>query len=163
MKAPPEQPARFSADLCCNPPQHMHICATMSRLLVAFSLLLFASAAHPASILVPNTSFESPATDFASPFMSSWQKAPQPIWYNDPRFPWSQLAGQFLNTSNGAPDHIDNLDGQQAAYLFALPDVAIFQDYNTIAGSNAVPSREFNAQFEAGRSYTLTVGVLGGG
>src|SRR5262249_29870813 len=104
-----------------------------------------------------------PATDFAGPAMDGWRKAPQPIWYNDPIFPWEQLMGQFLNTSNGALNHIDNMDGQQAAFLFALPQLAIFQDYNTISGTSATPSRQFNAQFEAGKSYTLTVGVLGGG
>src|SRR5262245_12422222 len=95
--------------------------------------------------------------------MSSWQKAPHPVWHNDPRFRCCQLAGQVLNPSHGAPDQTVNLHGALDGYVAALPDVAIFQDDNTIAGSNAVPSREFNAQFEAGRSYTLTVGVLGGG
>src|SRR5262245_36827581 len=61
------------------------------------------------TIYVLNFSFESPATDFASPFLNSWQKTPQPPWYADTNFAWSQLVGQFLNTSNGAPDHIDNV------------------------------------------------------
>ena len=115
------------------------------------------------TIFVPNGSFESPPTDFASPFMDGWQKAPQPFWYTDPFFPWEQLMGQFLNTSNGSPSHIDNVEGSQATYLFALPGVALFQDYNTLSGTSLTPSRQFNAQFEAGKSYALTVGVLGGG
>src|SRR4030095_9182750 len=49
------------------------------------------------------------------------------------------------------------------AFLFALPDVAIYQDYTTVMGTNATASRPLNAQFEAGKSYALTVGVLGGG
>ncbi|HXJ55919.1 MAG TPA: hypothetical protein VNU68_04565 [Verrucomicrobiae bacterium] len=113
--------------------------------------------------LLPNSSFESPATTLATPDLDGWQKASQPVWYNDPRFPWEQLMGQFLNTSAGSPDHIDNLDGRQAAYLFALPDVAIFQDYNSVAGTNRAPAHDFNARFEVGKSYSLTVGILGGG
>src|SRR5437773_7431521 len=116
-----------------------------------------------ASIFVPNGSFESPPTDFASPDMAAWQKAPQPVWYTDPLFPWPYLMGEFMNTSNGSPDRIDNMDGRQAGFLFAVPQVAIFQDYNSISGTDSAPTREFNAQFEAGKSYTLTVGVLGGG
>src|SRR5262245_27152612 len=126
-------------------------------------MLACASALLAGTIYVPNSSFESPATDFAISEIGAWQKAPQPAWYNDTNFPWAQLVGQFLNTSNGAPDHIDNMDGRQAAYLFAVPGVAIFQDYNTISGTNSSPSRQFNAQFEAGKSYTLSMGVLGGG
>src|SRR3954465_12398985 len=111
--------------------------------------------AQAASIFISNGSFESPTNDFASPEMGAWQKAPQPVWYSDPQFPWFYLTGEFLNTSNGAPDHIDNMDRRQGAFFFAVPQVAIFQDYNSIAGSVSAPSREFNAQFEAGKSYTL--------
>ena len=116
-----------------------------------------------ASVPIPNGSFELPATDFAAPDMAGWEKAPQPFWYTDTNFPWVQLVGQFLNTSNGSPNYITNVEGNQAAFLFALPDVAIFQDYNTISGTNSRSSREFNAQFEAGKSYAFTIGVLGGG
>jgi thiamine pyrophosphokinase len=100
--------------------------------------------------IIPNASFEWPRADFASAEMDFWQKAPQPIWYQDPQFPWVQLMGQFLNTSNGSPNHIDNMDGEQAAYLFALPDVALSYE-------------EASKKFEQGKSYSLTVGVLGGG
>jgi hypothetical protein len=127
---------------------------------------LWSTAAQAATVFIPNGSFESPTNDFASPEMGSWVKAPQPLWYVDPSggmFPWEALVGQFLNTSNGSPDHIQNLDGSQAAYLFASPEVAIFQDYSTVSGSGAGASHPFNAQFEAGRSYALTVGVIGGG
>src|SRR2546422_11570210 len=61
-----------------------------------------------------NSSFESPVTDFASPVMDAWEKAPQPFWYNDPIFPWFALMGEFLNTSSGSPDHIDNMDGKRS-------------------------------------------------
>jgi hypothetical protein len=113
--------------------------------------------------VLPNNSFERPETDFASPFLDSWQKAPQPVWYNDPMFPWEQLMGLFLNTTNGSPNHINNMEGKQATFLFALPDVAIFQDFISISGTNAGPTHEFNLSYETGKSYSLTVGVLGGG
>jgi thiamine pyrophosphokinase len=114
--------------------------------------------------VVPNGSFESPETDFADPRMDAWQKASEPAWYmGGGGFPWDQLMGQFLNTTNGSPNHIDNVDGEQAAFLFALPEVAIFQDYNSISGTNTTPSHDFNVKFEAGKSYALTVGVVGGG
>ena len=57
---------------------------------------------------------------------------------------------------------IDNCDGTQAAFLFAFPDVAIFQDYDSIYGTNTTPSHAFNATFNVGSAYSLTVGVIGG-
>jgi len=116
------------------------------------------------TIFVPNGSFEMPATEFAGPDMDAWQKSPAPMWYPpESPFPWDQLSGQFLNTSNGAADHIVNMDGQQGAFLFAVPELALFQDFNTISGSNGAPTHLLNAQYEAGKSYTLTVAALGGG
>ena len=35
------------------------------------------------------------------------------------------------------------IDGRQAAFLFALPQVAIFQDYITIYGTNTTPSHRW--------------------
>ncbi len=122
------------------------------------------SAIRAGAILIPNGSFESPETDFASSTMGSWQKAAEPAWYmGGGGFPWDQLVGEFLNTTNGSPNRIENMDGSQGAFLFALPDVAIFQDYNSVGGTSASPAHDLNARFEAGKSYALTVGVLGGG
>jgi len=145
-----------------NPTHHRH---SFTALAVSALLLAFCSMAHAQGIYVPNHSFESPETDFASPFMDSWEKAPEPFWYVDPTgmFPWFAVMGQFLNTTNGAPDHIDNVDGKQAAYLFAMADVAIFQDYISIGGMGTEPTHEFNLKYERGNAYDLTVGVLGGG
>jgi hypothetical protein len=128
------------------------------------ALLAWASTLHAAKLYVPNGSFESPATDLADSRMDAWQKAPEPGWYmGGGGFPWDQLMGQFLNTPNGSPNHIDNMDGSQAAFMFALPDVAIQQDYNSLSGTNIAPSHQFNARFETGKAYALTVGLLGGG
>ncbi|HEX7859275.1 MAG TPA: hypothetical protein VF773_03035 [Verrucomicrobiae bacterium] len=125
---------------------------------------LAAGPIHTGTIWVPNGSFESPRTEFADPRLDGWQKAAQPAWYQGgDAFPWEQLVGQFDNTPPGASNHIANVHRQQAAFIFALPEVAIFQDYNSISGGSPAPSREMNAVYEAGKSYALTVGVLGGG
>jgi hypothetical protein len=47
--------------------------------------------------------------------------------------------------------------------MFAQPGVALFQDYNSIYGTNATPLHDFDVKFEVGKSYHLTVGVIGGG
>jgi len=107
------------------------------------------------TILIPNGSFESPTTTFASPFIDSWQKTPRPDWYDETGgFLWTQLTGQF---SNQPPSYIDNCDGKQAAWMFVIPEVGIFQDYDhpTI--------HAFNATYEIGKSYDLAVGIIGTG
>ena len=105
-----------------------------------------------------------PQYPFAIPDMDDWQKSLQPVWY-DPTTnydtPWEDLMGTFYNVPNPST-FIDNCDGVQAAFVFALPDVAVFQDYDSIGGTNTTPSHAFNATFNVNRAYTLTVGVMGG-
>jgi hypothetical protein len=122
-------------------------------------------------IPVPNASFESPIVPIevtpALPDMDYWQKSAQPTWYDPANFggyPWDTTTGTFYNFHTSPPDtFIDNCDGSQAAFLFAFPDVAVFQDYNSIYGTNTTPSHAFDAKFNVGSAYTLTVGVIGGG
>jgi hypothetical protein len=108
------------------------------------------------SITIPNGSFESPTTTYASPFMDYWQKNPKPDWYDEGggAFLWTQLTGEF---SNQPPAYIDNCDGKQAAWMFVIPEVAIFQDYDFPT------NHAFNATYEVGKSYHLTVGIIGTG
>jgi len=121
------------------------------------------------SIDIPNGSFESPVvppvSPYATPAVDAWQKTAQPAWY-DPRqnndTPWEYLMGTFYNVSFPG-QFIDNADGTQAAFLFAIPEAGLFQDYNSIAGTNTTPSHAFNAAFTPGKSYTMSVLVLGGG
>ena len=127
------------------------------------------TAAQGGNIYVPNYAFESPAIPDVSPYavpeIDSWEKSPQPAWYEPSQnngTPWVDLTGTFYNVTN-AGEFIDNCVGNQAAFVFALPDVALFQDYDSVSGSNAAPSHAFNALFNPGRSYTLTVGLIGGG
>jgi hypothetical protein len=112
------------------------------------------------NIGIPNASFESVATQFADPRIDSWQKAPQPLTFDTNTFgAWENLAGLFLNTASTNADHIDNADGNQLAFLFAYPQMAIFQDYNSTDWSQAPPTHGFNATYNTGSSYTLAVGI----
>lgn len=108
-------------------------------------------------LVVPNGSFESPATPFVSLLIQSWQRTPKPSGYvEEGGFQWSQLTGIFLNTAPGAADHIEALDGRQAAWLFAVPEAGVFGGVQNAAGTAP-------AVFEAGRAYRLSIDVLGAG
>lgn len=113
---------------------------------------------------IPNASFESPRTDFVDNRVDFWQKTPKPSWYDESSgFTWDQLTGMFKNTDPGMEDHLENADGAQAFYIFAVPGVGIHLDEgstNTTAPSDTAP---FLATFEPGKSYSLTVAVQGGG
>ena len=116
------------------------------------------------SIAVPNASFELPVVIYAAPAVDSWQKTPKPNWYVEGGgFTWDQLTGIFKNTAPTSSDHIDNCDGNQAAWLQVVPEVGLFQDYNSVDANDPAPSHAFDAKFEVGSSYQLTVGVIGGG
>jgi hypothetical protein len=112
------------------------------------------------TIPVPNGSFESPSTTYATPFMDAWQKTARPVWYTDideTNFSWANLTGQFKNLPPGAPSYIDNCDGAQAAWLFVVPEVGIFEDYDYPT------NHAFNAIYEIGKSYHFAVGIIGTG
>src|SRR5438105_14509978 len=97
------------------------------------ALILPAVSMRAATVYVPNGSFESPATTFVDTRIDSWQKAPKPDWYAESSgYTWDELTGVFANTATNSADHIDNCDGAQAMGMFAVPDVADFQDYNSI-------------------------------
>jgi hypothetical protein len=137
-------------------------------LLAAGLVLLGTSPARAAAIPIPNGSFESPAPPPGfpvSPMIDSWQETPQPIWFNPADFggmTWDQMSGVFPNPPPGDPARIDNADGQQAVYLFAVPSVGLFQDYASVAWNEGAPSHAFDVTYEVGLSYELTVGVLAG-
>ena len=117
-----------------------------------------------ASIAVPNGSFELPVSTFVDINFDSWQKTPKPDWYAEGGgFLWNQLTGVFKNTAEGAADHIDNCDGHQAVWLFAVPEAGLFQDYNSVDWNDPAPTHALDATFEIGSSYALMAGVIGGG
>jgi hypothetical protein len=118
------------------------------------------------TIHLPNGSFESQVAPnpYVAPYVElrvdSWQKTPTPFWWDEVAYgPWDQLIGVFGNTPLGDPSHIDNCDSNQLIYLFANPQVGIFQDYDSTDWSTNTPSHAFNAIFEVGRSYQLTAAV----
>ena len=114
--------------------------ATLASVLLT---LVHAEMARAGAFNIPNYSFESPATPYVSINIDSWEKAPKPDWYpeNGP-FLWTQLTGIFKNTPNGSSDHIDNCEGNQALWLFAVPDVGLYQDYDSIDWHNQPPSHQ---------------------
>jgi hypothetical protein len=115
-------------------------------------------------IIVPNGSFESPASPFVSLNFDSWQRTPQPAWWDENASgPWNNLTGIFKNTAPGSADHIVNCDGNQAIWLFANPEAGFFQDYDSVDWNDPEPAHAFDARFEPGNSYRLTLGVIGGG
>jgi len=130
----------------------------------AACLVAWNSTVGAADIAVPNGSFETPGTSFVDTRVNSWQKTPQPAWYDPAAFgyTWDQTSGVFANTAPGAVDHIDNCDGNQALFLFAFPQAGLFQDYASTDWSSSTPSHAFDAVFEVGMSYRLTVGIIGG-
>jgi hypothetical protein len=96
--------------------------------------------------------------------LDSWQKTSKPVDYNENGgFLWTQLTGTFKNTSPGSPDHVDNCDGDQLSWLFAVPEVGFFQDYDSVDWNHSSPTHEFNQTFQPGAAYVLTIGVIGMG
>lgn len=143
----------------------------MSRRLITtlagmLGLLSVANSLLAAPIFVPNASFEGPIAIGPTPNINSWQKTPKPEWYDEGGggFLWSQLTGVFKNPpTTSTNNHIDNCDGLQAIWLFVVPEVCLFQDYDSMDWNDPAPSHEFDATYESGKSYQLTVGVIGTG
>jgi hypothetical protein len=133
----------------------------MSTVLGGALSLVCAASLQAGTLYVPNRSFESPATAFVDTRIDSWQKNPNPGYTSDTN--WDQSMGIFLNTSPTNSDHIDNMDGNQALFMFSGPGIGMFQDYNSIDWAHASPTHEFNAKFQVGKAYNLVVGVIGGG
>ncbi len=141
----------------------------MSRYPFAFiscwaALAAWIAGLHAETISVPNGSFESPVAPYVSVNIDSWEKAPKPDWYIESGgFLWSFNVGLFKNPATNVAEHIDNCDGDQAIWLFVVPEVGLFQDYDSMDWNSPAPTHAFDATFEAGKSYRLTVGVIGSG
>ncbi|MBE0543887.1 MAG: PEP-CTERM sorting domain-containing protein [Verrucomicrobia bacterium] len=130
------------------------------RLLLA--VLLSPAVAEPVlaqPITVPNYSFELQTAPNTSPyvntFVDAWEKNPEPAYYDAVigtpfGIPWAGTAGVFFDINPYL-----NREGAQVGYLLAFPEVALFQDYNS------TPTHDFNATFEIGQAYNLTIGMFG--
>ncbi|MFM8360308.1 MAG: hypothetical protein ACKOET_17305 [Verrucomicrobiota bacterium] len=109
------------------------------------------------AIPIPNGSFERPATAFVSLLLDSWQRLPKPEEYVETGgFLWSQLTGIFANSPAGSVDHLTNLDGSQALWVFAVPGAGVYQELDGKGGGSP-------AGFQAGRAYRLSARLLGAG
>ncbi len=123
------------------------------------ALTAAAGLAQAQPIYVPNSSFESPAAPSSYPYVNvsidSWQKIPEPAYYGPAigtpyGIPWVGTAGVFLDVNPYV-----NHDGTQCGYILGFPQVTLYQDYNSSA------THDFNATFEVGQAYNLTIGVFG--
>lgn len=118
------------------------------------SLLVGAGMVQAQSFFIPNSSFEGPDTSFVSVAIDAWQKPAKPAYFDEAGFGflWVQTAGLFANTAPGSPDHIDNMHGDQSAFILGFPQAAVFQE---LPGSGD--------KFTAGASYNLQVDLFGKG
>jgi hypothetical protein len=127
-------------------------------MLFLLAAVLSAAPAMADTVTIPNASFEvtvAPTVDpYATDVIDSWQKTPVPLWWTAPQnqgglgYPadqWYLGAGTFFNYGG----MIDNIDGNQAAFLFSSPGLGLFQD--------------LAATYVAGQSYQLKVAFEGGG
>ncbi|PWU21656.1 MAG: hypothetical protein C5B50_01200 [Verrucomicrobia bacterium] len=128
-------------------------------LLLAGTLVATGSRLAAQPISVPNFSFESQTAPASYPYVNInvdfWQKAPEPAYYGPAigmpyGIPWAGTAGVFLDVNPYA-----NHDGVQCGYILGFPQVTLFQDYSSS------PTHDFNATFDVGKSYDLTIGVFG--
>ncbi len=128
------------------------------------------------SIPIPNSSFELPFVfnfaPYATATIASWQKSLAPAYFytNFTQGPsestaafqarvndsWHNNAGIFLNVPQ-AP--IDNVDGRQSGFIFALPGNELYQDLSFTTG----PSTGSPITYQAGLSYQLSFRIDGGG
>jgi hypothetical protein len=137
----------------------------VSAFLTILTVLFLASTlSHAGMVPVPNGSFENPVTPYVSINVQSWQKNEKPEDYEEEGgFLWSQLTGIFKNTPTNSVDHIHNCDGAQALWLFVVPHLGLFQDYDSVDWNDSEPSHELNVVYEVGSSYEMTVGIIGTG
>ena len=140
---------------------------TLVRWFVQTCLVLLwarSAALHAGPISVPNGSFESPKVFvLVSTVFNSWQRTPQPAWWDENvTGPWTNETGIFPNPSPSQAGYIDNCHSNQAAWLFAVPDCGLFQDYDSMDWNDPAPSHAFDAKFQVGNAYRLQVGLIVG-
>jgi hypothetical protein len=130
----------------------------MAVVLSIAAWLALAGALRAGTLYVPNGSFELPVVTYAeveATNMISWETFPAQS---------DGAIGVFVNNpayTNLVPnEYIYNCNGNQAAYIFNDPGLALFQDYDAV-DSAGTPSHAFGATFEVGKSYKLVTGFIG--
>ena len=112
------------------------------RAIVGLGLLGLVGSASAALLTVNNPSFEAPAVDPnafpALPMVEGWIE-------QDLDTTASANTGVFANTSMDSPDHINNAEGRQLAFLGSEQGNALEQN--------------LDAAYQAGHAYRLSVGV----
>lgn len=111
------------------------------------AVVLNIGASRAATIALSNPSFEAPPVDPnvapAYPFIMDWTDFPKPAFWDENTFgSWDNLTGVFPNPPTAAQGRIDNLDQNQAAYVFATAGAGFFQDSA--------------AKFEVGNTYQVS-------
>lgn len=117
-----------------------------------------ASPLHAGSINIPNYSFEGPVvpSDSTTGVISGfdfWQMTPEAQYFQflppEATFgrPWQAFSGVFKDVPDDPTLHISNIDGTQAALLFGLPEMGIFQTLSSV--------------YQVGQAYHLTIGLVG--
>lgn len=134
----------------------------IAKVAVAAALVGVAASSYSQLLLVPNSSFEmqpgNPQQFGVNINIDSWQKAGRPSYFpaagSNGVF-WVQSAGVFAAPAYG------NQVGAQAGYILSYTHAGIFQDFDTRDWDDASPTHDFNALYEVGKSYKLTVGLYG--
>ena len=137
-----------------------------AALLALSGLLTMSDNLSAQPITVPNHTFDVETAPMVFPYVNnnigSWQKPAKPAYYD----PIEQSSGILWYQTSGVifgPGAYGNMDGFQAAYLFSFPQVGLFQDYDTVDYNDGSPTHAFDATFEVGKNYTLSLGVYGKG
>jgi len=114
----------------------------MVRLVATIVAGSWATPVWSASLLIENASFEAPAVEpsgfGAVPLVAGWTEI-------DLDTLGSTNTGVFANTAAGSPDHVDNADGNQLAFIGSEQGNGLQQD--------------LTATYEVGCDYRLSVAV----
>ena len=114
-------------------------------LVVLSAVLATAGHTQAAAVLVANNSFESPAINNTDPSQPGYNKFGAVAAIDSWTRPADNNSGGFVNSALTDPSHIGNADGNQLAFLCAIPNNAISQD--------------LAATYDVDSAYTLRVGV----
>jgi hypothetical protein len=126
--------------------------STITLVSLTILMVIWVGRLQAGLIYVPNHSFELPVTSYADPRID--------IWAQNPNYA-STATGVFSNQAPTDATFIHNIDGIQAAFMADAPTVEVSQDYEAVDWAGV--THQFPSQYEVGKAYDLTVGLIGGG